>query len=113
MRFSDFDSYLRADHLPHATVVVIERFSKIMTRPRPGVSEEALLVHFRGKQKSLILSAVNRRQLSQMFGDNCSAAVGKQITLAVEQVVVAGTTRNVIRIKPAITAITPKTTEAK
>src|SRR5215471_11752499 len=109
MRFSDFDSYLRADHLKHSTTVTIERFEKITTHPRPGKTEVALAVHFRGKNKPLILSTLNRRKLAAMFGDDTDAAIGKSIQLAVEQVTVAGQVKSVIRIRPAIAAVAPNT----
>jgi hypothetical protein len=104
MRFSDFDAYLRADHLQHSTTVTIERFEKITTHPRRGRTELALAVHFRGKQKPLILSTLNRRKLAAMFGDDTGAAIGKSVQLAVEQVSVAGQVKSVIRIRPAIAA---------
>src|SRR5262249_48435301 len=102
MRFSDFDTYLRADHLQHSTTVTIERFEKITTHPRPGRTEMALAVHFKGKNKPLILSTLNRRKLGR---DVRRRHGGKSIQLAVEQVTVAGQVKSVIRIRPALAAV--------
>ena len=98
MRFSDFDAYLLADHLQHSTTVTIERFEKITTHPRPGRTEMALAVRFKGKQKPLILSTLNRRKLASMFGSVLkSVLLAGFLRLADENKVVCVTDRFAIR----------------
>jgi hypothetical protein len=80
-KWSDFDRYVRGEHLQGKTVtVVIERVTveKFFVN---GAKVTKPCLWFRGTTKGLILNDGNRRTLAQIFGDEVSAAIGKPITL--------------------------------
>ena len=70
MRFSDFDTYLRADHLQHSTTVTIESFQRIETRPPArsdgiralrAIQRKAKAAHFERSQPAEVGRNVRRR----------------------------------------------------
>jgi hypothetical protein len=80
-KWSDFDKYVRGEHLNGKTVrVVIERVTveKFFVG---GAKVTKPVLWFRGTTKGLILNDGNRRTLARLFGDDVSAAIGKPITL--------------------------------
>jgi hypothetical protein len=113
MKWSDFERYLKPEHLAgHRATVKIASIQLEETHPRPGKVERAPVVYFEGKSKGLILSPTNQRALARLFGDDVEACIGKQVTLECATVRVGNAEKHPIRIRAPIAAVTPKT-EAK
>jgi len=101
MKWSDFEKYLRGEHLSGRRVTVtIERINVEETHPG-GKAQQVPVMYFVGKAKGLILTPTNQRILAQMFGDEAQACIGKQIALEAKPMRVAGNDRLPIRIVPA------------
>jgi len=105
-RWSDFDKYLKAEHLGGKTfTLTITRVEVETTHPRPGVETLAPVLYFRETGQALVLSPTNQDALAKLFGDEISAAIGQRVTLKAEAVRVAGRDLNPIRIYPATSAL--------
>lgn len=80
-KWSDFDRYVRPEHLKSRSVrVVIER----VTVERffvNGAKVQKPVLWFRGTTKGLILNDGNRRTIARLFGDDISASIGQPILL--------------------------------
>lgn len=82
MQWSDWDKYLRGEHLGGARrVVTIAEITIEEVHASAGVAEEKPVLWFRESKKGLILSPINRRTLASLFGDDAGACVGKRVTL--------------------------------
>ncbi len=98
MKWSDFDTYLRPEHLNGKPVRV--KIAKVTAEQFyfGGQTETCPVLHLEGTRKRLVLSNVNRRTLARLFGDDTSGCIGKTVLLAVETVKVAGKDKPTIRI---------------
>ncbi len=109
MKWSDFDKYLKGDHLGGKEVtVIIDRVVIEETHPKPGPAVQVPVMYFRGARKGLILSQTNRNAIASLFGDDAGACVGKMITLkAVPSRDGAGREVSSVRIFAAKTNVMP------
>lgn len=106
-RWSDFDPYLKAEHLQgKAFVLTIAGVQVVETHPKPGKSEMSPVLNFRETGKGLILSPTNRAALKKLFGDDIARSIGQRIAIKAEEVNVAGRETQPLRIYAA-----PPTTE--
>lgn len=81
MLWTDFDSYVRPEHLKGKTVkakIAEVRVEKFYSK---GRSFEKPVLYFEGGRKGLPLNAGNRRAIMHMFGDEASACIGQVIEL--------------------------------
>jgi len=101
MRWSDFEHYLKGEHLGGKKPVVTIEEIVIETTHAGGQEEEKPVAYFVGKSKGLILSPTNQRALRAMFGDDVAACKGKTVMLEVLPLRVAGRDTLPIRIMPA------------
>jgi hypothetical protein len=99
MNWSDWENYLKPSHLNgRKALVVIDKVVIKETHPRPGKTEQAPVLYFKDRTKGLILSAINRRKLAQLFGDNADNCVGQTVMLEAVPVEVGRKTEHPIRI---------------
>ncbi len=103
MKWSDFDRWLKADHLQGKArtltidqVVVEEVYSQAEKRNRP-----AAVLYFRETKKGLVLSQTNQDALQALFGDDVTSCFGKKVLLEPTPMRVAGWELTVIRLKAA------------
>ena len=103
MKWSDFDRWLKADHLQGKArtltidqVVVEEVYSQAEKRNRP-----APVLYFRETKKGLVLSQTNQDALQALFGDDVAGCFGKKVLLDPTPMRVAGRELTVIRLKAA------------
>jgi len=102
MKWSDFETRLRGEHLNGKRIVVIVARVEIEeTHPRPGVTTNAPVLYFRNAKKSLVLSPTNQRTLAHLFGDDADNCVGRSIALEAKRQRVAGREVFPIYIYPA------------
>lgn len=81
-KWSDFDKYVRGEHLNGKPVrVVIDHVTVEKFFVNGGKVVKPCL-WFKGTAKGLPLNDGNRRALAKLFGDNIDAALGQAITLA-------------------------------
>jgi hypothetical protein len=99
MRWSDFEKYLKPEHLAgKRTTVKISRVVVEQTHPRPGKTEQAPVAYFEDKYKGLILSPINQKALQRLFGDAVDNCIGQTVVLEAVTVTVGNRTRTPIRI---------------
>jgi len=103
MKWSDFDRWLKADHLQGKArtltidqVVVEDVYSQAEKRNRP-----APVLYFRETKKGLVLSQTNQDALQALFGDDVAGCFGKRVLLDPTPMRVAGRELTVIRLKAA------------
>ncbi|PIO06641.1 hypothetical protein COT29_00115 [Candidatus Micrarchaeota archaeon CG08_land_8_20_14_0_20_59_11] len=102
MKWSDFEHYLKGEHLnnkkPTVTIreIVIEE-----THAQAGRAENKPVMYFQGSQKGLILSPTNQRTLRALFGNEVAACEGQRIQLEAVAMRVAGRETLPVRINPA------------
>ncbi len=103
MKWSDFDRWLKADHLQGKArsltidqVVVEDVYSQAEKRLRP-----APVLYFKETKKGLVLSGTNQDALQALFGDDVTGCFGKKVLLEPTPMRVAGRELVVIRIKGA------------
>jgi putative transposase len=103
MKWSDFDRWLKAEHLQGKArvltidqVVIEEVYSQAEKRNRP-----APVLYFRETKKGLVLSGPNQDALQALFGDDVSACFGAKVLLEPTPMRVAGRELVVIRLKAA------------
>jgi len=103
MKWSDFDRWLKADHLQGKArtltidqVVVEEVYSQAEKRKGP-----APVLYFRETKKGLVLSQTNQDALQALFGDDVGGCFGKRVLLDPTPMRVAGRELTVIRLKAA------------
>jgi hypothetical protein len=109
MKWSDFDRWLKADHLQRKArsltidqVVVEDVYSQAEKRLRP-----APVLYFKETKKGLVLSGTNQDALQGLFGDDVTGCFGKRVLLEPTPMRVAGResthhgVTGVIRIKAA------------
>jgi len=103
MKWSDFDRWLKADHLQGKArtltidqVVVEEIYSQAEKRNRP-----APVLYFRETKKGLVLSQTNQDALQALFGDDVAGCFGRKVLLDPTPMRVAGRELTVIRLKAA------------
>ena len=81
-KWSDFDKYVRGEHLQGKTVTVtIERVTVEKFYVGGGKIAKPCL-WFKGTSKGLPLNDGNRRALARLFGDDVGAVIGQAVTLA-------------------------------
>lgn len=104
MKWSDFDRWLKADHLQAKArsltidqVVVEDVYSQAEKRLRP-----APVLYFKETKKGLVLSGTNQDALQVLFGDDVTGCFGKRVLLEPTPMRVAGRELVVIRLKPAL-----------
>jgi hypothetical protein len=101
-RWSDFDRYLKAEHLQEkAFTVTLARVEVQETHPRPGVTTLVPVAYFRETTKGLILSPTNQDALARLFGDDVAGCIGQSIAIKAEHLHVAGRDTQPIRIYAA------------
>jgi len=99
LKWSDFDRYLKAEHLGGKShVLTIKAVEVEELHPRPGVTTLAPVLYFVETKKGLALSPTNQDALQQLFGDDVAAAIGKRITVKAIALKVAGRDTQPIRI---------------
>lgn len=104
-RWSDFDKYLKAEHLGgKAHVLTIARVEMETTHPQPGIETISPVLYFRETNKGLILTPTNQDALKALFGDGIAGAIGQKVTLKAIALKVAGRETNPIRISAATSA---------
>jgi hypothetical protein len=103
MKWSDFDRWLKAEHLQGKArvltidqVVIEEVYSQAEKRNRP-----APVLYFRETKKGLVLSGPNQDALQGLFGDDVAACFGAKVLLEPTPMRVAGRELVVIRLKAA------------
>jgi hypothetical protein len=103
MKWSDFDRWLKAEHLQGKAraltidqVVIEEVYSQAEKRNRP-----APVLYFRETKKGLVLSGPNQDALQGLFGDDVAACFGAKVLLEPVPMRVAGRELVVIRLKAA------------
>lgn len=101
MKWSDFEKYLKAEHLAGRRVTAVIAEITIETTHPQGKPEETPVMYFAGKQKGLILTPANRKALKDMYGDNVADCIGKTVQLEAVPMRVAGRDTNPVRIFPA------------
>jgi hypothetical protein len=107
MKWSDFDHYLKAEHLGgRKTIVTIDHVVVEETHGASGKAEEKPVMYFRGARKGLILSPTNQRALRDLFGDDVQACFDQRIQLEAITLRVAGRDTQPIRISAAPTTTT-------
>ena len=86
MKWSDFDRWLKADHLQGKArsltidqVVVEDVYSQAEKRLRP-----APVLYFKETKKGLVLSGTNQDALQALFGDDVTACFGKRVLLGAD-----------------------------
>ena len=101
MKWSDFERYLKAEHLGGRRVTAtITKVTTEITHPN-GRPEETPVIYFAGKQRGLILTPHNRATLKEIFGNDVAACVGKAVQLEAVPMDVAGKHTMPVRIFPA------------
>ena len=99
MKWSDFETRLRGEHLGNKRFTLTIKAVKIEeTHPRPGATEQTPVLYFVETKKSLVLSSVNQRALAGMFGDDMEACAGGKVSLEAVPMKVAGKQQLPIRI---------------
>ena len=101
MKWSDFERYLKGEHLGGKKPVVVIEEVVIEETHAGGKAEDKPVAYFVGKQKGLILSPTNQRTLRALFGDDVAACRGKSVMLEATPMRVAGRDTLPIRISPA------------
>jgi hypothetical protein len=101
MKWSDFEHYLKGEHLGGRKVIVVIREIVVEELHGQGQVEQKPVAYFVGKQKGLVLSPTNQRALRALFGDDVSQCRGKTITLEALPMRVAGRETLPIRISAA------------
>ncbi len=97
-KWSEFDTYLRGEHLQGKRVTLtIERATteKTFAGGAPIVKP---CLWFKGTPKGLLLNTGNRRKLVTLFGDDVSAVIGRQIVIEAQTVRVRGEDVLAVRI---------------
>ena len=109
LKWSDFEHYLKGEHLNGRKVIAtIAEIVIEETHAQAGRTEEKPVCYFRESKKGLILSPTNMRALRAMFGDDVAACIGKRVQLEAIPLRVAGRDTLPVRINPAPqTATTP------
>ena len=108
MKWSDFEHYLKGEHLNGRKVIAtIAEITIEETHAQAGRTEEKPVCYFKESKKGLILSPTNMRALRAMFGDDVAAAVGKRVQLEAVPLRVAGRDTLPVRINPAPQKTTP------
>jgi len=85
-KWSDFDKWLRGEHLQGKPVTVTIERATIEKVYANGAPVTVPCLWFKGTRKGLLLNAGNRRTLARLFGDNASAVIGKRIAIAPAQI---------------------------
>ena len=110
MKWSDFEHYLKGEHLNGRKVIAtIAEITIEETHAQAGRTEEKPVCYFKESKKGLILSPTNMRALRAMFGDDVAAAIGKRVQLEAIPLRVAGRDTLPVRINPAPQTTTPAT----
>ncbi len=106
MKWSDFEKYLKGEHLQGKKLTVTIAKITMEEMHANGHAEEKPVAYFREGRKGLILSPTNMRALRALFGDDVESAIGKRVQLEAVAMRVAGRDTLPIRINPAPQATT-------
>jgi hypothetical protein len=108
-KWSDFDRYLRGEHLNGKVYTLTIRDITIEeTHPRPGVKQMSPICHFAETSKALILSPTNQAMLGRLFGDDVESSIGKRVKIKAVPMNVAGRDTLPVRIYGVSTDTAPK-----
>jgi hypothetical protein len=100
-KWSDFETYLKPEHLGgKRPIVTIAEIAFEETHPN-GKAETAAVAYFVGAKRGLILTPTNRRTLQKLFGDEIQACRGGRVQLEVVHVQAFGRDSTPIRIVAA------------
>lgn len=99
--WSDFEKYLKGEHLKGRKVTATIAEITIEETHAGGKMEEKPVAYFRESKKGLILSPTNQRTLRALFGDDVTACIGKKVQLEAIAMRVAGRDTLPVRIGPA------------
>lgn len=81
MLWTDFDNYVRPEHLKGKAIKAKIAEIKVEKFYNKGRSFEKPVLYFDGARRGLPLNAGNRRAIMHMFGDEAAACIGKVIEL--------------------------------
>ena len=112
MLWSDFERYLKGEHLKGRKVTATIVELTIEETHANGRAEDKPVLYFKESKRGLILSPTNQRTLRAMFGDEVTACIGKRVQLEAVPVRVAGRDTLPVRINPALQPTTPTTETA-
>lgn len=102
MKWSDFEHYLKGEHLAgKRPIVTIREIVIEETHAQAGRAEDKPVCYFAGAKKGLILSPTNMRTLRALFGDDVAACQGQRVQLEAVPMRVAGRDTLPVRICPA------------
>lgn len=101
MNWSDFEHYLKAEHLRGRKPTVTIREIVLEETHANGRAEEKPVAYFAEGKRGLILSPTNQRTLRALFGDDVAASIGKRVQLEAIPLRVAGRDTFPIRINAA------------
>jgi hypothetical protein len=74
--------YLKSQHLPEQGAnATIERVTVEELHPRPGQTQKAVVLWFKGKNRRLILNQGNANRLADLAGDDTDAWPGTVVHL--------------------------------
>ena len=78
-----FNLWLKPHHLPEngGASVTIERVTVEELHPRPGQTQQGVVLSFVGKARRLILNGGNANRLANLAGDEMEGWVGVEIRL--------------------------------
>ena len=110
MQWSDFEQYLKPAHLkgkPARVEIADIKTEKHYNQDRAQV-EPVPVIFFKNAKRPLVVSPANRKALAQLFGDDCSAAIGKSVLLVPAVVKAFGKEQETIRIMRAPDATPPQ-----
>ena len=110
MLWSDFERYLKGEHLKGRKVTATIVELTIEETHANGRAEDKPVLYFKESKRGLILSPTNQRTLRAMFGDEVTACIGKRVQLEAVPVRVAGRDTLPVRINPAPQPTTPAPT---
>jgi hypothetical protein len=91
-----------ADLNGRPTVVVVDKASVESLKTMSGESTQKLVLHFRDRQKGLVVNRTNYDTIADFLGDGAGNWVGKQIELYPDRVAVGGKTVPCIRVRQPI-----------
>jgi hypothetical protein len=111
MLWSDFEKYLKGEHLKGRKVTATIAELAIEETHANGRAEEKPVLYFKESKRGLILSPTNQRTLRALFGDDVAACIGKRVQLEAVPLRVAGRDTLPVRIGPAAQQTQPPPTQ--
>lgn len=98
-RWSMYETWLKPIHLAkgRGTLTITQIADEDLYNGH-GKSESIPVASFKECRYKLPLSPTNCRKLTELFGDEIEACIGKRVIIVVENVKVGNATKNVLRI---------------